>query len=61
MYYPEDMTAEDIMEFEFEYNMVCDIERSEGQFWEVNGVLQEVADEQKAAQVEVELDALVLG
>lgn len=45
MYYPADMTAEEIMEFEYEYNRLLDIERNEGQWWSVNAELQLVADE----------------
>lgn len=45
MRYPEDMTADDIMEFEYEYNMYLDMEREEGQYWAVNAELQLVSDE----------------
>ena len=51
MYYPEDMTADDIMEFEFELNRLIDIERDEGQFWAVNAECQVVADLQREAQL----------
>lgn len=51
MYYPEDMTADDIMEFEFELNRLIDIERDEGQFWAVNAELQVIADELREALV----------
>lgn len=49
MHYPEDMTADDIMEFEFEINRVIDMDRGEGQFWAVNAELQLVSDEIREA------------
>ena len=45
MFYPADMTAEDIEQFEYEINRLLDIERGEGQFWAVNAELQVIADE----------------
>ena len=44
MYYPADMTQEDIEQFEYEYNRLLDMERNEGQFWAVNAELQVAAD-----------------
>jgi len=44
MYYPQDMTADDIMEFEYEYNRIRDIEDGVG-FWEVNAELQVIGQE----------------
>lgn len=43
MNYPADMTQEDIMEFEYEYNRIRDIEEGIG-FWEVNAELAELAE-----------------
>lgn len=43
MHYPEDMTADEIMEFEYELNRQIDIERGEGQFWAENAELQLIA------------------
>ena len=40
MYYPAEMTEDEIMEFEYEMNKIIDIERGEGPFWEVNAELQ---------------------
>lgn len=42
MNYPADMTAEDIMEFEYEYNRYLDIQEGRG-FWEINAELQLIA------------------
>lgn len=45
MIYPEDMTVTEIMEFEYEFNRLIDIERNEGQFWAVNSELQVISEE----------------
>lgn len=50
MNYPADMTAEDIMQFEYEYNRLLDIEHGEG-FWAVNDLLQVIANEQNCQPV----------
>lgn len=42
MYYPADMTAQDIMEFEYELNRMIDIERGVG-FLEINAELMALA------------------
>jgi hypothetical protein len=47
MRYPEDMTAEDIMEFEYDMLRIIDEERGEGQFWAENAELQVVAELQQ--------------
>ena len=47
MQYPEYFTAEDIMEFEYEYDRYLDIERHEGPFWEINAELQVAADQDR--------------
>jgi len=47
MNYPEYMTADDIMEFEYELNKMLDKERGEGQFWAVNEELALVAEQQR--------------
>ena len=47
MNYPEYMTADDIMEFEYELNKILDKERGEGQFWAVNEELALVAEQQR--------------
>lgn len=46
MQYPDYFTAEDIMEFEYEYNRLRDIEEGIG-FWAVNAELQEIADKER--------------
>lgn len=46
MYYPPEMTAEEIEQFEYEINRRIDIERGEGQFWEVNAELQVIAHDE---------------
>ena len=51
MYYPADMTADDIMEFEHELNMIRDIEEGHG-LWLVNWECQAVAEQQKALELE---------
>ncbi len=43
MKYPADMTQEDIMEFEYEYNRIRDIEEGLG-LWEINAELAEIAE-----------------
>ena len=43
MYYPPEMTAEEIEQFEYEINKMIDKERGEGQFWAVNEELQVIA------------------
>ena len=52
MYYPADMTQEDIEQFEYEYNRIVDIERGEGQFWAVNAELQVIADTIKEREMD---------
>jgi hypothetical protein len=47
MFYPEEMTAFEIMEFEYEINRQIDMARDEGQFWAVNAECQIVADLQR--------------
>jgi len=44
MFFPEDMTQEDIEQFEYEYNRMRDIEEGTG-FWEINAELQILADQ----------------
>ena len=51
MIYPEYFTADDIMEFEYEYNRLCDIQEGVG-FWEINAELQVVAKEQQELLVD---------
>ena len=46
MFYPPEMTEQEIMEFEYEINRQIDIERGEGQFWAVNAELQVVAHDE---------------
>jgi hypothetical protein len=46
MFYPANMTPEDIMEFEYEYNRLRDIQENLG-FWEINAELQVVAQKQQ--------------
>lgn len=46
MQYPEYFTADDIMEFEYEYNRMLDIEENVG-FWKINAELQLVAQKQQ--------------
>jgi len=45
MHYPPEMTEQDIMEFEYEYNRRLDIERSEGLWWAVNAECQVVTED----------------
>ena len=60
MYFPEDFTADDIMEFEYELNRWIDIERDEGEFWAVNAELAELANEAEAeAAVDRALESVV--
>lgn len=47
MRYPTEMTLQDIMEFEFEYNRIRDMEEGVGQYWTVNAECQIVAAEQQ--------------
>jgi hypothetical protein len=49
MRYPDYMTATDIMEFEYEYNRLIDMERQQGIMWDIN------AECQIAAQLTQEL------
>lgn len=51
MIYPEDFTADDIMEFEHEYNRYLDIQAG-FDFWEINAELQLVAQEQQEQEVD---------
>jgi hypothetical protein len=51
MVYPEYMTDDDIMEFEFEYNRLRDIQEGVG-FWAINAELQVVAKEQQELLVD---------
>jgi hypothetical protein len=54
MFYPAEMTQEEIEQFEYEINRVIDIERGEGQFWEVNAELQLLAQSIVEQQIEAE-------
>ena len=47
MFFPDYFTAEDIMQFEYEYARYLAIENNEGDFWEVNAELQVIAQEQQ--------------
>jgi hypothetical protein len=40
MNYPADMTQDEIMQFEYEYCRWLDMTAGEGQYWEVNALLQ---------------------
>ena len=51
MFYPESMTEQEIMEFEYEINKIIDIERGEGQFWAENAECQIVAEEQRQLDI----------
>ena len=46
MRYPPDMTVQDIMEFEYDFNRLIDIDRGVGPYWEVNAECQIVAEQQ---------------
>lgn len=46
MFYPPEMTDEEVMEFEYEINRAIDIERGEGQFWAENAELQVLAHDE---------------
>ncbi len=57
MYFPADMSPEEVEQFEYEINRIIDIEQGEGQFWAENAECQIVAEEQRAALLaEQELD-----
>ena len=45
MFYPEYMTEQEIMEFEYEINRIIDQERGEGQYWAENAELQMLAED----------------
>lgn len=45
MFFPPEMTADEIMEFEYELNRHIDITRNEGLWWAVNAECQIVAEE----------------
>jgi hypothetical protein len=45
MKYPDFMNIDDIMEFEYEYSKLIDIERNEGQFWAINAEMQILSQE----------------
>lgn len=47
MNYPADFTADDIAEFEYDYNRIRDMEEGIG-FWAVNAELQEIANKERA-------------
>lgn len=47
MFYPEEMTREEIEQFEYEYNRFVDMDRGEGPYWAVNAELQVIAAEQR--------------
>ena len=49
MRYPEDFSADDIMEFEFEYNRLRDMDEGRG-LWAVNAEFQIVAAEQQESE-----------
>jgi len=51
MIYPPQMTAFDIMQFEYEYNKYLDIQHNEGQFWELNSRCQILSDEEKENEI----------
>lgn len=49
MRYPEDFTADDIMEFEYEYNRLRDMDEGLG-LWAVNAEIQIIAAEQQESE-----------
>lgn len=51
MFFPAEMTVEEIEQFEYEYNRLRDIELNEGQWWAVNAECQIVAQEQQEAHM----------
>lgn len=53
MWYPSDMTAHDIMEFEYEFNRLIDIARGVGFYWEINAECQVVAEKQQQETVDI--------
>ena len=56
MQYPENMTREDIEQFEYELNRTLDMDRDEGLYWAVNAELQIAAMEQRDRELaEIEL------
>lgn len=44
MFFPADMTVEEIEQFDYEYNRIRDMEEGIG-FWEINAELQIIAQE----------------
>lgn len=52
MQYPVEFTADDIMEFDYEYQRWADMVDSRGQFWAVNAELMIVAEEQRLTEFE---------
>lgn len=47
MWYPVEMTADEIAEVQYELNRLIDMERNEGQYWAENAELQVAAQEQQ--------------
>lgn len=47
MWYPMEMTADEIAEVQYELNRLIDMERNEGQYWAENAELQVAAQEQQ--------------
>lgn len=45
MYYPEDFTEDDILQFDYDWSKWCDEVEGTGQFWQENRLLQELAVE----------------
>lgn len=45
MWYPVEMTADEIAEVQYELNRLIDMERNEGQYWAENAALQVLAAE----------------
>lgn len=52
MIYPEYFTADDIMEFEYEYARYLGIEQGEGDLWAINAECQIVAQIQQEEAVD---------
>jgi hypothetical protein len=52
MIFPTDMTEDDIMEFQYEYDRIRDIEQGIG-LWEINSELQIIADQMRQETLEL--------
>ena len=52
MNYPVDMTADDIMSFEYDYNRLLDMEYNEGYYWIENTQCQLAINEELDSRID---------